>query len=67
MYKITFAARCPDGLNEVLSTELDNLALLVEARVSVALLEIFGRVIVDDVHVEYMSSEHERGQAPPAA
>jgi hypothetical protein len=67
MYKIDISVRCPDGLNEVLANEPEMIACIVESSLSVALVELFGHVIVDDVHIEYTSSEDERGEIPPCA
>lgn len=68
MYKINITVLCPDRFNEVLAHELEMIACIVESSLSVALVELFGSVIVDDVHVEYTFSEEERGEVlPPAA
>jgi hypothetical protein len=62
MYKIDISVRCPDGSAEVLANEPETTACIVEASVSVALVELFGQVIVDAVRVEYLSPQDERDQ-----
>lgn len=54
MYIIRVEMRCPDERSEVLSNELDIAECIVEERIGLALLELFGRVLVDCVNIEYL-------------
>jgi hypothetical protein len=49
---ITIRVRCPLSRSEMVTTHLDDARLVVEAAVSLALLELCGEVWVDEVCIE---------------
>ena len=60
MYTIFIQVRCPQRHAEMLSDNLEQAEVVVEAQVSVALLELFGAVIVEDVSIIYIPAEQEQ-------
>jgi hypothetical protein len=57
MYIIHIWVRCPQQLAEILPDDLEQAAVVVEAQVSQALLELFGGVIVEDVSLRCIPAE----------
>ena len=53
MYTIFIQVRCPQRHAEMLPDNLEQAEVVVEAQVSLALLELFGAVIVEDVSIIY--------------
>jgi hypothetical protein len=65
MYTIQVVLRCPDEQSEIHSSLLDDAECIIEERIGLALLELFGTVLVDCVNVKYTSLQNERGDAFP--
>jgi len=59
MYTIHIWARCPHQYAEMIPHNLEQAALVVESLVSVALLELFGEVIVENVAMACVPPEEE--------
>lgn len=51
MYKILMDVLCLEGYSEVLPGDIENTELVIEDLVALILLDIFGMVVVDGVHV----------------
>ncbi len=67
MYRIKIEVECPDARNEVLPDALEDLALLVEDRVSVLLVELFGSVTVNTVTVSFVDTDERKTRQRPAS
>jgi hypothetical protein len=67
MYRIKIEVECPDARNEVLPDALENLALLVEDRVSVLLVELFGSVTVNAVTLSFVDTDERKTRQRPAS
>jgi hypothetical protein len=64
--KIRVSIQCPDRLTEMPVNDLEHAELAVEDSVSLLLMELFGgTILVDDVTVQYASSEYECGNHFP--
>lgn len=61
MYTISVLIRCPAEQTELHAELLDEAECLIEERIGLALLELFGIVYVDRVNVEYISLQDDRG------
>ncbi|HEV7128633.1 MAG TPA: hypothetical protein VGN32_14480 [Ktedonobacterales bacterium] len=67
MYRIKIEVECPDARNEVLPDALEDLALLVEDRVSVLLVELFGSVTVNAVTLSFVDTDERKTRQRPAS
>ena len=67
MYRIKLDVECPDARNEVLPDALEDIALLVEDRVSVLLVELFGSVTVNTVAVSFVDAVERKSHQRPAS
>jgi hypothetical protein len=64
--KMRISIQCPDRLTEMPVNDLEHAELAVEDSVSLLLMELFGgTILVDDVTVQYASSEYECGNHFP--
>jgi hypothetical protein len=64
--KIRISIQCPERLTEMPVNDLEHAELAVEDSVSLLLMELFGgTILVDDVTVQYASSEYECGNHFP--
>jgi hypothetical protein len=66
MWLIEFQARCPSSQSELSATSFAQAASLVEAALSVALLELCGKVEVESVRMNYVD-DGARSAVPGAA
>ncbi len=65
MYIIQVMLRCPDDQSEFHASLLDDAECIIEERISLALLELFGTVLVDCVNVQHSSLQDGRDDAFP--
>ncbi len=65
MYTIQVMLRCPDEQSEIYASSLDDAECVIEERIGLALLELFGTVLVDCVNVKYSPLQDESGDAFP--
>ena len=64
--KIRISIQCPDRFTEMPVNDLEHAELAVEDSVGLLLMELFGgTILVDDVTVQYASSEYECGDHFP--
>src|SRR5258708_7716119 len=57
MYKIIIGVLCLGGYSEILPDDVENTELVVEDLVALILLDLFGMVAVDGVHVTYAPAD----------
>lgn len=62
MYTINIALRCPDEHTEVLPDTPEQVESVIEEYIAMALVELFGTVLVDDICVEYISPQGKHGE-----
>lgn len=63
MYTIRVVLRCPGEQCEISASPLDAAECIIEERIGLALLELFGTVLMDCVNVEYSTLQDECGDA----
>jgi hypothetical protein len=62
MYTIHIYVHCPHQNNEMIPHNLELAEFVVESHVSLALLELFGEIIIENVSIAYTPTEQEETQ-----